>query len=417
MLYDDQERIVHKQGRILITVFCCVAVAEWLGVTFYYTQFPLSTYISLLCILVGIFFMIRLVRQQEYEPIDYRNLLLSLIAWNILAIGRGVISASSYWDWKFLLFTNMPTLLVPLSALLGSNIHSIGRLLRFIFPSFFILAFLTLLPIGVHLIAYLWTPLYFLILCLPYMTRKQKIIVLILIAVVFAAYFEGRSSTIRICVALVIAFSYKFVINYTRFFVAVHKVLFVLPIVFFILGVTGSFNIFNMQSYIDREVVVEGVAGNTENMLADTRTFIYRETLTSMDKHDSFLFGEGGCGKYESLAFRNDLIGAYRYASEVGVLNTLLYTGIIGVLLYALVFYKASRLAICQSNNLLVKLIGLFVIFRWNYFFVEEFTSFNTNFFFLWLMIGMFLSPTFRNMSDEEIENLIVNGEYESEEN
>ena len=417
MSYDNQEREVHKQGRILITVFCCVAVAEWLGVTFYYTQFSLSTYISLLCILVGICLMVKLARQQEYEPIDYRNLLLSLIVWNILAIGRGVISASSYWDWKFLLFTNMPALLVPLSALLGSNIHSIGRLLRFIFPLFFILTFLTLLPIGVHLIAYLWTPLYFLILCLPYMTRKQKITVLILIAVVFASYFEGRSSTIRICIALVIAFTYRFVINYTRCFAALHKVLFVLPIVLFILGVTGSFNVFNMQSYIDREVVVEGAAGNTENMLADTRTFLYRETLTSMDKHDSFLLGEGGCGKYESLAFKNDLIGAYRYASEVGFLNTLLYSGIIGVLLYALVFYKASRLAICQSNNVLAKLIGLFVIFRWDYFFVEEFTKFNTNFFLLWLMIGMCLSPTFRNMSDEEIENLIVNGEYESEKN
>ena len=172
-----------------------------------------------------------------------------------------------------------------------------------------------------------------------------------------------------------------------------------------------------MQSYIDREVVVEGAAGATENMLADTRTFLYQETLTSMNKHNSFLFGEGGCGKYESLAFKNDLIGAYRYGSEVGFLNTLLYSGIIGVLLYAFVFYKASRLAICQSNNVLAKLIGLFVIFRWDYFFVEEFTKFNTNFFFLWLMIGMCLSPTFRNMSDEEIENLIVNGEYESENN
>lgn len=406
-----------RTAKTFIIVFCCVAVAEWLDRTFFFTHFSLSTYISLLCILVGIYFIVKLVRQQGYERIDYRNLLLSLIVWNILTIARGVIDANTYWDWKFLLFSNMPALLVPLSALLGSNIHSIGRLLHFIFPSFFIITFLTLLPIAVHQIAYLWTPLYFLILCLPYMTRKQKITVFILIAAVFAAYFEGRSNTIRICVALVIAFSYRFIINYTRFFVALHKVLFVLPIVFFILGVTGSFNIFNMQSYIDREVVVEGAAGATENMLVDTRTFLYQETLTSMDKHNSFLFGEGGCGKYESLAFKNDLIGAYRYGSEVGFLNTLLYSGIIGVLLYAFVFYKASRLAICQSNNVLAKLIGLFVIFRWDYFFVEEFTKFNTNFFFLWLMIGMCLSPTFRNMSDEEIENLIVNGEYESENN
>lgn len=406
-----------RTAKTFIIVFCCVAVAEWLDRTFFFTHFFLSTYISLLGILTGIYFIVKLVRQQEYERIDYRNLLLALIAWNILTVARGVINANTYWDWKFLLFSNMPALLVPLSALLGRNIHSIGKLLRFIVPSFFIITFLTLLPIAVHQIAYLWTPLYFLILCLPYMTRKQKITVLILIAAVFAAYFEGRSNTIRICVALVIAFSYRFIINYTRFFVALHKVLFVLPVVLFILGVTGSFNIFNMQSYIDREVVVEGAAGATENMLADTRTFLYQETLTSMDKHNSFLFGEGGCGKYESLAFKNDLIGAYRYGSEVGFLNTLLYSGIIGVLLYALVFYKASRLAICQSNNVLAKLIGLFVIFRWDYFFVEEFTKFNTNFFFLWLMIGMCLSPTFRNMSDEEIESIIVNGEYESENN
>lgn len=88
-------------------------------------------------------------------------------------------------------------------------------------------------------------------------------------------------------------------------------------------------------------------------------------------------------------------------------MNTLLYSGIIGVLLYAFVFYKASRLAICQSNNVLAKLIGLFVIFRWDYFFVEEFTKFNTNFFFLWLMIGMCLSPTFRAMTDEDLGILI----------
>lgn len=396
-----------RTAKTFIIVFCCVAVAEWLDRTFLFTHFSLSTYISLVCILAGIYFIVKLVCQQEYERIDYRNLLLTLIAWNVLTVARGVINANTYWDWKFFLFSNMPALLVPLSALLGRNIHSIGRLLHFIFPSFFIITFLTLLPIAVHQIAYLWTPLYFLILCLPYMTRKQKITVFILIAAVFAAYFEGRSNTIRICVALVIAFSYRFIINYTRFFFALHKVLFVLPIVFFILGVTGSFNIFNMQSYIDREVVVEGAAGATENMLADTRTFLYQETLTSMNKHNSFLFGEGGCGKYESLAFKNDLIGAYRYGSEVGFLNTLLYSGIIGVLLYAFVFYKASRLAICQSNNVLAKLIGLFVIFRWDYFFVEEFTKFNTNFFFLWLMIGMCLSPTFRAMTDEDLGILI----------
>ena len=38
-----------------------------------------------------------------------------------------------------------------------------------------------------------------------------------------------------------------------------------------------------------------------------------------------------------------------------------------------------------------------------DYFFVEEFTNFNTNYFFLWLMIGMCLTPQFRYMTDEDI--------------
>ena len=104
-----------RTAKTFIIVFCCVAVAEWLDRTFFFTHFSLSTYISLLCILVGIYFIVKLVRQQEYERIDYRNLLLSLIVWNILTIARGVIDANTYWDWKFLLFSNVPAL-----ALIGT---------------------------------------------------------------------------------------------------------------------------------------------------------------------------------------------------------------------------------------------------------------------------------------------------------
>lgn len=394
-------------SRLFIIVFCCAAIAEWLDRTFFFTQFSLSTYVSLLLVLLGIFLMVKLSRKQGFEQINCRYLLWALIAWNVVTIARGGIDAKNYWDWKFLLFSNLPALLVPLSALLGNNIQSIARLFHFIFPLYFVITFLTLLPIGAHQIVYLWTPLYFMILCLPYMTRRQKYIVVVLIVIVFVVYFAARSNTIRIVMALVIAFSYKLVINHTRLFATLHRVLFIIPIIFLFLGVSGEFNIFDMQSYINHKVVVHGAAGESDNMLADTRTLLYRENLTSMDKHNSFLFGEGGCGKYESLIFKNNVIGAYRYASEVGFLNTLLYSGVIGVLLYGLIFYKASRLAICYSNNVLVKLMGIFIIFRWDYFFVEEFTKFNTNFFWLWLMIGMCLSPAFRALSDEDLVFLI----------
>ena len=125
--------------------------------------------------------------------------------------------------------------------------------------------------------------------------------------------------------------------------------------------------------------------------------------MKNMEKKGTFLFGEGGCGKYYTKAFKNALFGANRYASEVGALNTLLYSGIIGLLLYWIIFFYASYKAINDSDNILSRMLGLFIIFRWDYFFVEEFTNFNTNYFFLWLMIGMCLTPQFRYMTDEDI--------------
>lgn len=393
--------------RLLIRVFCCTAIAEWLDRTFFYTNFSLSTYISLLFVLFGIFFTVRLARVQEVVKIDCKYILWLLIAWNIVTIIRGIIDADSYWDWKFLLFSNTPALLIPMVAYLGNNVHSIMRLIRYIFPMYFYIILLTLFPISVHQIVYLWTPIYLIILCFPYLKNRQRLVLIILILITFAVYFSARSNTIRIIVALAIALSYRFVLLNPRFVSMLQIMLFVIPIVLLGLGVCDIFNVFDMQSYVHHDFVVKGATGEDENMLTDTRTFLYQETLSSMDKHGSFLFGEGGCGKYESLAFKNKIIGAYRYASEVGFLNTLLYSGILGVFLYGWIFYKASRLAICYSNNALAKLIGLFVIFRWNYFFVEEFTKFNTNFFFFWLMIGMCLSPVFRGLSDDELIDMI----------
>lgn len=54
--------------------------------------------------------------------------------------------------------------------------------------------------------------------------------------------------------------------------------------------------------------------------------------------------------------------GANRYASEVGALNTLLYSGIIGLLLYWIIFFYASYKAINDSDNILSRMLGLFII-------------------------------------------------------
>lgn len=405
MDYLDDIKYNESDSKILKIIFCCTAIAEFLSVTFFKLQLSIATYVSIVFVAIGVGLTLKLVANEDKTTIiDCRKWLFILLSWNILTIFRGVILAENYWDWKTLIYTNIPALLIPSIALLGYKLFAIKDLLFFIRKNYFILIFLLLLAVGLpSKIIYLWTPLYFFILVYRYLPVRQRYFIFILAIFLLSADFSARSSLIRISVAILLCLSFWWISRHLRLISKIHKILCILPFVLLYLGLTGTFNIFDMDSYLDTKLEVNNAAGNKENLTADTRTFLYKECLSSMDTKDSFIFGEGGCGKYHSIFFKNKLFGANRYASEVGALNTLLYSGIIGLILYWLVFVFASYKAINDSDNILCKLLGLFIIFRWDYFFVEEFTSFNTNYFFLWLMIGMCLTPQFRRMTDEEI--------------
>jgi hypothetical protein len=71
--------------------------------------------------------------------------------------------------------------------------------------------------------------------------------------------------------------------------------------------------------------------------------------------------------------------------------------------LYLLVFYKASYLAVNNSNNTYSKMIGIFVAFRWIYAWVEDINNFSLTTYFLWVIIGFCLSSKFRKLTDLEI--------------
>ena len=92
-----------------------------------------------------------------------------------------------------------------------------------------------------------------------------------------------------------------------------------------------------------------------------------------------------------------------RFANEVSILNIFTWLGIVGVLLYFLIFIKATYLAINESNNIFIKLIGLNISFRWTYGFVEDFSRIDLSNIFLWLMIGMCFSESFRQMTNAEM--------------
>jgi hypothetical protein len=179
---------------------------------------------------------------------------------------------------------------------------------------------------------------------------------------------------------------------------------------------TNNFNVFNMDDYIEGEYVQTKIINGEitkEKLKADTRTFLYKEVIVSAIKHNYVMFGRTPASGNDSDLFGYQVAEAIktkrniRYKNEVSILNIFTWTGIVGVVLYFLVFFKAAKLAIFQSSNTFSKFLGLYVSFRWVYAWVEDFNNFDIMNIMLWITVALCYSPHFRNMSDGAIRKWI----------
>lgn len=180
------------------------------------------------------------------------------------------------------------------------------------------------------------------------------------------------------------------------------------PFILIFLGFTGKFNVF--QPFEDNDeifVVGEGEKAST-NLAQDTRTGLYQEIFASIHDNVSLVFGGGATAKYESRIIIEANNDRGRYRSEVGFLNTILYSGIVGVVLYFLILCYAAYYALNRSNNFFSKILAVFLAFRWVLFFVEDITMYDMNFYFLWIAIGICFSNQFRNQTDYQIKGWVT---------
>jgi len=193
----------------------------------------------------------------------------------------------------------------------------------------------------------------------------------------------------------------------------VRKFLLIIPVLFFLMAVGGVFNVFKMDQYIkgDYEVVEVNSKGEIvqSNLTSDTRTFLYKDVLHTAKIYKCWLFGRSPArgNKSESYGDEDKTGRKERLTNEVGILNVFMWTGIVGVISLLFVFYKASYISINNSNNIFSKILGIYIAFRWLYIWVEDSGSFNLSTFFLWLIIGLCFSKSFRNMNNDEVKEWV----------
>lgn len=348
-----------------------------------------------------------------YDRNNNKNMIFIFlyIAWNIISLIRGSFVAEIYWDWKALIGNSM-VLLLPIVTFPATNLSISQSLMSFYtkytIPIFIIFAFIIRTDAwGFYLMG-----VTLLIIFIPIISSKHKALLFIITAIVLIADLGARSNVIKFSVPILLILIYyfrEFISTKTLSFFK--NILFITPIILFILGVTGVFNVFKMKDYLKKEVTTTGVdiyGDRSEVSLTDdTRTFLFEEVLSSAIKNDYWLYGRTPTRGNDSYTFgliEFELTGRYeRLTNEIGLANVFTWSGIIGVILYLALFYHASSIAISKSNNIFVKILGIYIAFRWLYSWIEDYQNFSLNFLLLWVMIGLCLSNSFRDMSNKEI--------------
>lgn len=350
------------------------------------------------------------VRRSQPE-LGFANLvwLHAYVAWAFVCVARGIAIAEGYWGWKGLVTASFG-LVLPMTTYSFLQKETLERVFRgywvLVVPLF--LAFFAILKKDAYGFYFSLVP--FFILAFPTRNQIAGTILAAISAIVLVADLGARTNVMKfaLCLALLQWYWLRHLVPLPVLFFA-RRVLIALPVVLFALGVSGIFNIFKMDEFIEGEYVTQREykgEESTDNLKADTRTGLYEEVLATADKHDSWLFGRSPARGNETELFAElaEITGkAERLSNEAAILNVFTWTGGVGVVLYGLLFMRASYLGLHRSNNTYCRLVALYTSARWAIAWFEDGNFFNLSYLSVWIGVGICLSPSMRRMSDAEI--------------
>ncbi|MDP4206420.1 MAG: hypothetical protein Q8859_10545, partial [Bacteroidota bacterium] len=328
--------------------------------------------------------------------------------WNIFGFIYGLFVAKDYFDWKFLFLSSFSFSLIPLAFFFGKNIPIALNIFRFVlkylFPFGFLLIPLTFIT-NEELYSRIMIPVSLFILFIPYLKTKWKILIVLVMLISILMVIDFRTNIIKIGVSLGLLSLYYFKDFIRQYWLrAIHILMFITPLTLFTIGIWGNYDIFANLAEKENYTITDD-KGTDENLFSDTRSFLYSEVLSTLKGNGNWFIGESSAGSYHTDWFYDEggAINDKRYESEVGILNILLRNGIVGVIIYSLLLFTVSYIAINRSNNQLAKILGLYIAFHWALSFIEEYTQYDLNFYFLWLVIGLVSTSSFRSINDRAI--------------
>ncbi|WP_372773929.1 hypothetical protein [Mangrovibacterium sp.] len=389
----------------LVLILTFISVNQWNRIQVMNTAF--YWLISLLILVTAIWYY-----QIIFYPKNRNNYIVVKLFLLTALIGsiRGAFIAENYWEFKQL-FDGIFSLSLPLLVYPFYSPVVVGRTLRF-WLKFALIPFVLIFIWSLTTVAYHFYlgPIFVLGMFVPLMRKQWQIVFIALMALMLFVDLGARSQVIKTFVVLLLSSAVYFRRSIPlNLFKIGHTFLFIFPIVLLFLGISGTFNIFedlssNQGKYVEKRMVNGKMV--EEDIAGDTRTFIYEEVIGSALRNQYVLFGRsparGNDSAWFGREFAEDLgTGKYeRHKNEVCFPNVFTWLGITGMLLYCIIYFQSSFLAVYRSRNIYMKIIGIFIAFRFAYGWVEDFNRMDIMNVSLWMLIGIGYSEKFRNMTN-----------------
>lgn len=358
-------------------------------------------------------FIVAVIRYKRFLfSSEYQYKLLNYwLIWVAFCILHGAFVAENYWEWKQLI-NNGLSLFIPLFLWLFSK----PWLTQYIYTRWYkygLLAFMLFFSWTVGFTQFYLSPL-LLLFCFFTLYRKKYAWVILFVGLYYALVHaeEGRAQFIKGVAALLMGvgcyFSYK--IPYKLIKIG-HLMAYLSTVLLFTIIIPDSSNM--MLGNISED---EAVDNNKErnNLNKDTRSLIFYDVYKSAVDNDYWLIGHTPArGNEVSLSY---LLYPEQYneqffnknerpRNEMLHLNIFTWTGLVGFILYSILYVRASWLAVYRSNNRYISLLGCFVAFRWSFGWIEDTNDFSISDIALWTMIAMCYSPYFREMNAIQFKN------------
>ena len=370
--------------------------------------------INAFCMIIYLIFIWYFRSRISTRGFDCKYIILFYFAYTIFEYIRGFFNIDGWRDYVYLYNGLFHLIIFPFWILLARPQYIMVLWKSFMTIGIIMSIILALFPPthGMHTMAHnmLWLNVF--IFMYPYIKRKYYI--LILVAALFIITFDlnRRSIMLGYLIPTMILLGYLFLQKYI-FQKIFYYLGVLLPLICLLLFYTKTFNIFQYLEESNKEVVLQKDGGRP--VFTDSRTGIYedvtRDVLKAKEWWKPYIgLGSNGKTKVEANGASSFGFEGLRSTQESGMLNFIQHGGLLGLIAYGLLITVSAYLSMFKSRNDFMRMLGLFLVFKFAYSFIEDELDFSGHVIAQFLWIGMGYNKSFRNMTDNKMKLYIRRG-------